>query len=91
MRGKSGLRFGPRRQGRPASMRPAHYAREVLQSLHRRRLGAQASMRPAHYAREVATVDSIFYDASTASMRPAHYAREVRRTGPCRAPFGMLQ
>ena len=36
-----------------ASMRPAHYAREVSSpSLYLRR-GGQASMRPAHYAREV--------------------------------------
>ena len=36
-----------------ASMRPAHYAREVHGGLPLDSAGARASMRPAHYAREV--------------------------------------
>ena len=60
-----------------ASMRPAHYAREVRVLAQARRDGCAASMRPAHYAREVLTRMRARYKTEIASMRPAHYAREV--------------
>ena len=60
-----------------ASMRPAHYAREVMLRLARYLAKYLASMRPAHYAREVRRRMLKPNIAPVASMRPAHYAREV--------------
>ena len=60
-----------------ASMRPAHYAREVpLEGVVAGALPV-ASMRPAHYAREVQARRMGAVAGRAASMRPAHYAREV--------------
>ena len=78
MRGKSTQKNAPPER-REASMRPAHYAREVpAEGAVKRRMKC-ASMRPAHYAREVGLNGEILHQAVQASMRPAHYAREVRR------------
>ena len=63
-----------------ASMRPAHYAREVVEADVLRLAGRAASMRPAHYAREVDGQGQEFGGVVAASMRPAHYAREVSST-----------
>ena len=41
----------------PASMRPAHYAREVAGVAAPSCLPCRASMRPAHYAREVGNAE----------------------------------
>ena len=59
MRGKFAVK--QRRQARPshASMRPAHYAREVQAHTGRAMPSENASMRPAHYAREVITYVSM--------------------------------
>ena len=61
-----------------ASMRPAHYAREVPLILRQSNPPGQASMRPAHYAREVQRRRHPRSPRRPASMRPAHYAREVK-------------
>ena len=62
-----------------ASMRPAHYAREVGPRPADGPHAACASMRPAHYAREVSACAGGRRHHHGASMRPAHYAREVER------------
>ena len=54
MRGKFRLSLSPRVDVEAASMRPAHYAREVKVGRALRLFFPRASMRPAHYAREVA-------------------------------------
>ena len=51
--GSCGLREAPSAKG-VASMRPAHYAREVALNKVLECSYGDASMRPAHYAREVA-------------------------------------
>ena len=53
MRGKFAPLEEPQRIVLDASMRPAHYAREVQLQVRRRHVDGRASMRPAHYAREV--------------------------------------
>ena len=53
MRGKSHRKEDVMRPMRLASMRPAHYAREVIRVQQRFEFMRVASMRPAHYAREV--------------------------------------
>ena len=64
-----------------ASMRPAHYAREVPLLQDEQTGTWYASMRPAHYAREVPrTRRGAAAPRGDASMRPAHYAREVALT-----------
>ena len=74
-----------------ASMRPAHYAREVPnRQIHYGRPDL-ASMRPAHYAREVGLGGRTVERAVSASMRPAHYAREVNTLTPARASAARLQ
>ena len=60
-----------------ASMRPAHYAREVPLLQDEQTGTWYASMRPAHYAREVYAAITEAGSKTGASMRPAHYAREV--------------
>ena len=55
MRGKSGGRGARVGGDAAASMRPAHYAREVLERSELQDTREFASMRPAHYAREVWT------------------------------------
>ena len=61
-----------------ASMRPAHYAREVPPERREQPpVPPEASMRPAHYAREVLPAAVAPDHDVAASMRPAHYAREV--------------
>ena len=60
-----------------ASMRPAHYAREVDAMASYMAKYLTASMRPAHYAREVSLRFVPIWRILLASMRPAHYAREV--------------
>ena len=77
MRGKFVLLFAGHTSANLASMRPAHYAREVARGADERTLAGQASMRPAHYAREVVEVVLQPSAETNASMRPAHYAREV--------------
>ena len=59
MRGKSA--YGRRREESytQASMRPAHYAREVISNRASNDGSAKASMRPAHYAREVRQGDIV--------------------------------
>ena len=84
MRGKLGGAAGERPGVDHASMRPAHYAREVAHAPSDPLGESLASMRPAHYAREVTRAQAAPARAQTASMRPAHYAREVRRRGTCR-------
>ena len=78
MRGKSGNVLSVSLLDQAASMRPAHYAREVLPSFLVGLTGAIASMRPAHYAREVGPIRAKPRQIRLASMRPAHYAREVQ-------------
>ena len=56
MRGKSAFWDVLWVMDKTASMRPAHYAREVLEAPPRLRSNPSASMRPAHYAREVKSV-----------------------------------
>ena len=53
MRGKSCVENSRPDPAPTASMRPAHYAREVEGKFRLYRVGGEASMRPAHYAREV--------------------------------------
>ena len=54
MRGKSGLSNAGLIWPTGASMRPAHYAREVSSvAVQLAKQCRMASMRPAHYAREV--------------------------------------
>ena len=60
-----------------ASMRPAHQAREVVQSGVGGAGALVASMRPAHQAREVRRRPALPGIFELASMRPAHQAREV--------------
>ena len=55
MRGKSAIQQILKRCGEGASMRPAHYAREVPANIRGACGWMEASMRPAHYAREVHT------------------------------------
>ena len=77
---------GPRKI---ASMRPAHYAREVKEQREASIRALNASMRPAHYAREVGGAARGPRIGVPASMRPAHYAREVPpppATPPSRRP-----
>ena len=77
MRGKLATWRAAYFKATPASMRPAHYAREVKQLASRVVDLVVASMRPAHYAREVPLARIIVVRPGDASMRPAHYAREV--------------
>ena len=53
MRGKSKAAWTWPHSESFASMRPAHYAREVGPNQSRQSWNISASMRPAHYAREV--------------------------------------
>ena len=53
MRGKSNGDHPMANSSDQASMRPAHYAREVPMAFHISVPRGIASMRPAHYAREV--------------------------------------
>ena len=81
-----------RRPALQASMRPAHYAREVdARRQQRWREAEKASMRPAHYAREVPQSQANRTGARRASMRPAHYAREVQEVGVARVHVNPLQ
>ena len=86
MRGKLPAQAGELPHDSLASMRPAHYAREVPQRVDVRQRSVEASMRPAHYAREVLDSLTAAYIPCGASMRPAHYAREVSK--PRRRPGG---
>ena len=53
MRGKSKETTQQLSEAAKASMRPAHYAREVQTVISSEHFRQAASMRPAHYAREV--------------------------------------
>ena len=86
MRGKSPAQLDAFRSHAEASMRPAHYAREVLVAVAADEPPADASMRPAHYAREVRQAVYPRGLQHLASMRPAHYAREVPPARP-RSPL----
>ena len=91
MRGKFAQEPGAVPVHETASMRPAHYAREVGLAFAFLHVHSHASMRPAHYAREVfpSAVSSV--SEIEASMRPAHYAREVLQWCPSRLAIVRLQ
>ena len=87
----SSRKSSPRRKNEVASMRPAHYAREVLGATDEAIRHINASMRPAHYAREVLPPVFPGLPRRSASMRPAHYAREVGVGGTIELDLASLQ